>query len=596
MKNIYRNIGKMMCGVVLPLGCLAGGMTSCSDFLEVEPQNVVTLDQFWNEEGDVVSSIAACYAGLCSNENLSRMMVWGEFRSDNVINRGEIQKDRSLEFVLKEDINATNWYTDWSFMYNVINRCNIILHYAPKVKEIDPAYQNGELSAHLAEAVAIRSLCYFYLIRTFRDVPYTEEAFINDAQKMNLPQSDFYDILHKLINSLESVKDQAVVYYPEGKGLDAYYQTGRITRLSIYAMLCEMYLWDKQYDKCEEYADLVIEFKKQYVKEQNMIEVDYTDFYGYPLYRTKRTLGTSYYGYGFNNIFVTNNSLESILELQYVKNDIHMPNNTPVGLFYGGSPLKGYVQPSEYLQGQAKSSTSSLYLSNKFDGRRYENFRFNAGGEVTGINKYAVSYIEELQLPSPSAGNFYSYGYWGSPYAVYAKGNDNISENRSNWILYRLTDIMLLKAEALSWSMNTNTEGELSAEDEAKRWEIFKLCNAVYKRSLYQDTPRDSLKYDNYATRDALLNLVYDERQRELMFEGKRYFDLVRRSMAEGNTDYLRSKCSQKSTELSGIIDNFMMRMEAIFWPVNQTEMKANDQLKQNPAFGSGESSSMQKS
>lgn len=592
MKNIYRHIGKMLFCVGLPLGSLAGSWTACSDFFDIEPQNFVTLDQFWNEENDVVSSIAGCYAGLNSEQNIRRMMAWGEFRSENVQNRGKIDKDNSLQRVLEEDITPTNAYCDWSFMYNVINRCNIIIHYAPKVHEIDPAYSKGELAAHIAEVTAIRSLCYFYLIRTFRDVPYSEEAFINDAQTMDLPQTDFYVVLHHLINSLESVQGDAVVRYPEeGSSQSAYYQTGRMTQLAIWTMLCEMYLWDKQYDKCIEYADKVIEYKKAYVKEKNRVAVDYSDYYNYPLY-SSRYKGTSYYGYSFTQNFAKNNSLESIFEVAYEKGNVNAYHNIPVGLFYGGTDLDGYVQPSEYIKGQVKSSNSTLFNNNKYDGRRYENFLFNSGGEALGINKYVPNYLSGVEVLTPNTANFYSStsNTWGSPYSVYAKGNDHISENASNWIVYRLSDVMLLKAEALAWTMKDLEEGEeMSEEDKAKRWSIFQLCNAINKRALYQESPRDTLVYDNFKTKGVLLDLVYDEREREFLFEGKRFFDLVRRAMAEGNTDYLRSKASQKSTELASTIDNFMMRMEAIYWPVSLTEMKANPNLKQNPAYGSGE-------
>ncbi|MCR5394524.1 MAG: RagB/SusD family nutrient uptake outer membrane protein [Bacteroidales bacterium] len=586
----------MLLCVGLPMAGLGGSLSSCSDFLEVEPQNIVTLDQFWNEESDVTSSIAGCYSGMQRYDILSRMMIWGEFRSDNVLNRGDITKDINLQRVLEEDIVANNGYADWAHFYNVINRCNLILKYAPGVHEIDPSYNQGELNAHIAEATALRSLCYFYLIRTFRDVPYTDEAYINDAQEMMLPQTDFYTILHNLINSLEEVKDLAVVYYPTSSTQGEYYQTGRITRSAIYAMLCEMYLWDQQYDKCIEYADKIVEFQKQYILEYTGEETDYSDYYGYPLYSAKIYQGSSYYGKAFNRIFVRNNSLETIFELSYVKDDENMLNNEPVGLFYGGTDHTGYVQPSEYIQSQVQSSSSTLFLKNKYDGRRYENFLFNSGGEVQGINKYVVNYNSSLELPAPTTSNFYSgVGYWGSPYSVYTKDNNIVSENKSNWIIYRLTDIMLLKAEALAWSLEA-PEGTLNEADEAKRTTIFQLCNATYKRSLYEDTYKDTLKYDDYKSKSALLDLVYDERQRELMFEGKRYYDLVRRSMFEGNTDYLRSKCSQKSTELSSNIDNFLQRMEAIFWPVLLDETKANPNLIQNPAFGSGESSSIEKS
>ena len=76
------------------------------------------------------------------------------------------------------------------------------------------------------------------------------------------------------------------------------------------------------------------------------------------------------------------------------------------------------------------------------------------------------------------------------------------------------------------------------------------------------------------------------------MFEGKRYYDLVRRSQRDGNTEYLASKCSNKDINLQSIIQSKMKNMDAIYWPYNLDEMKVNPNLHQNPAFGSGENSS----
>ena len=43
------------------------------------------------------------------------------------------------------------------------------------------------------------------------------------------------------------------------------------------------------------------------------------------------------------------------------------------------------------------------------------------------------------------------------------------------------------------------------------------------------DLGSGSLSISNYNTQSAMRNLVFDERQREFLFEGKRYFDLLRR-------------------------------------------------------------------
>ena len=211
--KLYNKVKTLaMVAAVAPIG--AGMMSSCSDFLEVEPQNVITLDQFWNDANDVENVIAGCYSKMSDYGFLSRAMIWGEFRSENVINNGPINSDVSLERILKENIMANNSYTDWTDYYKVINDCNTIMEYAPKVAEKDPSYTQSLLKADLAEATAIRSLCYFYLIRTFRDVPYYETAYLDDNQELDLPATSFNEILDKLINSLESIQGDIISKYP----------------------------------------------------------------------------------------------------------------------------------------------------------------------------------------------------------------------------------------------------------------------------------------------------------------------------------------------------------------------------------------------
>ena len=117
------------------------------------------------------------------------MIIWGESRSDNMVGGTNIANNESLLNVFKENINAKNAYTSWGEFYDIINRCNLVLLYAPEVAQKDPNYSESELNATRAEVSAIRDLMYFYLIRAFRDVPYTTEAFVDDSQKMDLPAS-----------------------------------------------------------------------------------------------------------------------------------------------------------------------------------------------------------------------------------------------------------------------------------------------------------------------------------------------------------------------------------------------------------------------
>lgn len=561
----------------------AGGLLSgCSDFLEVEPQNVITLEQFWNEEADVKNIIAGCYSGMESYAMLSRMMIWGEFRAENIINNGIIDKDVSLERILKENIMANNPYTYWGDFYNIINRCNTVIEYAPGVAEKDPSYTQSELRADIAEVTAIRSLCYFYLIRTFRDVPYTEEAYLDDSQELAQPVMPFNEVLDKLIASLEAVKGDAITKYPEATGLAAYYNTGRVTLNFIHALLCEMYLWKQDYQKCIEYADLIIEAKKKDAEENKISPTYFKITNGYPLIHTLYDSYTYIFGQAFSAIFVQGNSMESIFELNFDKEsgDRQISNGPVSDFFYGrGVP---YTVCTSYVGNDQKNEVYKVFdSSNKGkDARGYENLMGLA------IMKYAYRGMFEYDPSSKSysIGGFYP-----------THGDKEESRNKANYIIYRLTDIMLLKAEALSQLMSdANGDAALSQQDQLRLEEAFKLVNAVNKRSVMQYDLKDTLVHTNYKNKADITELVYAERNRELMFEGKRYFDLVRRSQRDGNTDYLRSNVANKSVDLRGIVESKMQKMDAIYWPYNLDELKANPKLKQNPAFGSGENGSFE--
>ena len=286
-------------------GVLGMGLTSCSDFLTIEPLNEIVQDKFWNSKSDVENIVMGCYSAMQSQTIIDRMIIWGESRSDNMVGGTNIANNESLLNVFKENINAKNAYTSWGEFYDIINRCNLVLLYAPEVAQKDPNYSESELNATRAEVSAIRDLMYFYLIRAFRDVPYTTEAFVDDSQKMDLPATPFDEVLNNLIADLESVRPYAVTKYPENKPL---YQFGRITRDCIDAMLCDMYLWKQDYSNAVKYADYVLESKTKEFKGGNIsmgggASLTGKLFEGYPLLCDKNLITGGSYGWSYGLIY-----------------------------------------------------------------------------------------------------------------------------------------------------------------------------------------------------------------------------------------------------------------------------------------------------
>ena len=574
--------------------CMTCGFASCSDFLEIEPQNEIILEKFWNEKADVDAVIGGCYSALQDEGVIKRMMVWGEFRSDNISVGRNIQQDGSLEKVLKENIDAKNTYTDWSGFYEVINRCNTVIKYAPGVAEVDPAYTQSELQANIAEMVALRSLSYFYLIRTFRDVPFSREAYTDYDQKMDLPATKFDAVVDSLIDDLESVKNNAVKRYPVTKPL---YQTGRVTQDFIHALLCELYLWKKDYQNCIRYADMVIAAKKVIYEENRLQKTSSTisqtndveeKYNGYPL--VSNSSQVNYFGDAYDTLFGYDNDNQDELNQEIIFQLIFdddpqgssMRQNGAVNTFYGNSQSNiGFVAPSDFIFDDYDEKKGEVWAekNKKLDSRIF----FGCDVDDKSINKYKT---RTLTIESASSSSTPRYSY-GSTYPQ--------NQNGSNWIIYRLSDIMLMKAEALTQQMREGSDADVVEYNKPLLSQAFSLVNAINKRALCQSKLADTLLATDYTTKSLMEELVYQERQRELMFEGKRWHDLVRISQRAGNTQKLSTAARRKATTGADLIANLLAKMDAIYWPYNLDEIKVNSNLVQNPAFSSGEDTSYQK-
>ena len=544
---------------------------SCSDFLDIQPMNDVVLENYWTKKSDVTSVLMGCYESLQSEDCVTRMGLWGESRSDNMIIGVQWSKD--LEQLVKENILPSNPYCNWTSFYQTINRCNIVIHYAPQVQELDPNYTLTEMKANIAEATFIRSLCYFHLIRTFRDVPFTREPSIDDTQNYQLPADSFNVVLNNLIGDLEAVKGDAQLYFrkpnPDKQQESAERDnTARVTRPAIYALLADLYLWQGNYQKCIECCDYIIKFKQdEYESLKRRLQNEVYLFNDIPLIMEKidNTSGNAY-----NEIFGEGNSFESIFELTYNESLNKNNQNTFVGNFYANvsnnNVTNGRLAPFDEFYGDLPNKSTDLFNIN--DCRAYESI-VQAGTTQYYIAKYAATNI----VIDNTKTNWKPTYRWRS-------------DNYAHWIIYRLTDIMLMKAEALVELGSENFE------------EAFNLVNAVSKRAVNSFSPGtgEILKYSDYSeSKENMEKLVLEERHRELMFEGKRWYDLLRQVRRTGNNRELATTVTKKQiTNISGI----QIRLaddNALYLPYYRNELKVNPQLKQNPAYNTGDDADLEK-
>ena len=561
MKTInYKNI---ICATVMAIG-----LSGCSDFLDILPTNEVVLENFWTEKADVTSVLNGCYETLENSDCLTRMGVWGELRSDNL--RIGASAPVEINEILKENLLPSNPMCNWARFYEAINRCNIVCHYAPGVQALDPNYTYEEMKSNIAEATALRALAYFYLIRTFRDVPYTTQPSIDDTQNYILPATPFNAVLDSLINDLERVKGDAVRRFYTDDSPNAYQNSSRITRWAIYALLADLYLWKGDWDNSIRCCDVVIDFKRQQYKEMLEREGNVNNialFGDIPLILEK-PIGSTQCGNSYSEIFGQGNSFESIFELYFRANQNQQ--NSWVSSYYGNNQnTTGRLTAPDFLCKDVAQGNNSMFK--KTDGRVY------AATELDNSSYAITKYVR--QSVSFSTQN------------VTKEADLNLSSSRrssadANWIFYRLSDMLLIKAEA---EIQKGEEGYPRA---------FMLINTVNKRANDVTTTAraDTLKMGDYITSKASMEeLLMDERQREFMFEGKRWFDLVRMARRDGNNTRLVSLASRKYIENVNAIKIKLADPNIIYFPYAKSEMKVNPLLVQNPAFGNEEDNELTK-
>lgn len=559
------------------IALLGGSLTSCNDFLNLDPLNDIVLENFWTDKSDVESVLLGAYSALEKSDCLVRMSVWGEMRSDNIV-EGNNAPDE-IKQIFKENILITNQYCKYNAFYDVINRANTVLHYAPEIQKKDPNYLFDELLANQAEAISIRALCYWYLIRTFRDVPYVTEPSISDEggkDKFYVPQSKFEVVLDSLISDLERVKKYAPTKYSTDQA-----STCRITKSAICAMLADMYLWrgrsedwDNCIDVCEEVNTIKkLEYDKLKSKQGKSCTVKL--FNGYPLISDAPD---DFPGNSYNEIFGQGNSFESLFEFPYDSDT----KNPFIGDYYqnNNSTTVGRIKAYEAIGSNFSSSKGNAVFEQAQDTRYYQNLKQYSSSYA--ISKYAY---DDLNLTITDG-------------SIKLKSGSIRNQTQADWIIYRYSEILLFEAEAYIQKAKAIVGGDsipaVAATVREYKDKAFNLIDAVNSRSIVSDNDKvnpvtltNLIKYTATTSVSDLENTLNKERRREFMFEGKRWYDLVKIARRTGSQEALINTVMKKyeSSTASAVKIKFKNPW-ALYFPLHKDEVRySQGVLKQNPAY-----------
>lgn len=512
---------------------------SCTDWLDLKPQDQMVLDDYWKTRNDVESVVLACYRAMAEDGYMERIILGGELRSDNVIVEKERLQSTDDQITINDmTIKPTNGLLPWKDFYFVINLCNTVLEYAPVVIEEDPDYSIGFLRTHEAEVRTLRALAYFYLVRIYRDVPYIDFPYAEDTQEFNIPKTAGDEILELQIEELLVAERYALKTWGTNNTSN---QKGRVTKNMVRALLADIYLWLGKYDECIEACNRIL---PDIIGDEEVINPDLAT--GAELRLITNRL---YPANSFQQLFYIGNSMESIFELQFSSTVV----NRKVPTLYGGILNIGQLATSEWI---------TDYFKREEEDNNINDLRKWSYVERSNIFSQLFKYIGRT-FTETVAGSYYEYS--------------ETSPFQANWIFYRLADVYLMKAEAL---VERNGADDLT--------EALDLVNITYMRS---NPGGVRLSANDFTSWESMRDLVLLERQREFLFEGKRWFDLVRLARKEDrvngtdNHPKMLELVANKYQYNGEVIKSKLRNTDALYLPIAEKELISNRALEQNPYY-----------
>ena len=462
-------------------------LCSCTGLLNLEPKSSLTGNDYWKTATDVENGVTAVYYSL-SQAFAKGVYDWGELRGGNYYGN---QPNGSDQYdIINNVIKSTNSAALWTKLYQTVGRANLVLKYAPSASMM-PSQKNG----YLSECYAVRALCYFWMVRVWGDVPLFLEP-IEEYSPSNIfrPRTDKDIILRQVVSDLEA----AELYAQPVSGTD--FKRSRINIMGIYAIMADVYAWMHDYDKVLAVMDKVDALAPAASTSSAWKVLDI------PSGASQATFTNSW-----KEIFAkaeagASVSRERIFYLHYDELENGVNGNT-----------------SYFCIGVAKARPTDKLL----------------GSFEPGDKRYSATF-------SASSTPTISMKFWpaGSTFGTGGVVSDG------DIVLYRMTDLVLLRAEALAAA--------------GKFGEAVVQLNRIRNRA-----GLSSKSESDYLTPDDLILAILKERTVEFVGEGKYWFDLVRTGHA---------------ADIGGVENP----LKWVF-PVSKTHLDENKQLKQNPGYGTGE-------
>jgi hypothetical protein len=492
---------------------------SCKKFLTQDSMTQALPTDYFKKVKDINSSLAGVYSAF-QGEMKSNYFYWGECRSDNFTIGG--WPNSIINELAVNGLTPANGACSWAGLYKVIGRANNGIKYIPNVAQYDNAATQVVIDNALAQCLALRAMSYFYIVRNWGDAPVWTTPYEDLSKNPRKARSPKDSIINNVI-----LPDLLLAYSKIQKG-----QTPTVWYVgegAICALLADVYMWKN------DYANALLWFPK--------------------LFAAKAPTG---------KVFASPTLGVQQTDIPYKANALH----TDVAAVKAQAIVdettlwkSAFLTPAICIE--SIWSINWDYLTNGYENLpvavsqsnnpvAQDSTVFTDWQKVTTDIRWSVTYNKAITARDKLTKYLATIDYTNTTANQYL-------------VMYRLSDMILLYAEALNKTGNST--------------EALRLVNIIRTRAYL--TP--ILISDPLAsTQAALQTTILNERRYELFGEGKRWYDLIRNGMVNTVMDPVLMLRQKKY----GTLQNGFGDPKRILWPISRQLIEDSQGiLVQNPLY-----------
>lgn len=516
---------------ILSILALAGA--SCEEFFNPEADLLLPGEENYSDR----SNIYASYMGLLASlqELADDHIVLTGLRGDLMMPTDQAP-DKYWQ-IYRNEFRAENDLLSPVPYYNLVMNCNDFLRNTVAYNTQFPGIlTEGHYKQLIGGAVAMRAWAYLTIGKLYGEAAYYDYAMTGEVDLAQIPLLPFDSLIDELIHFMNTGVDG--ISGNQRVNLDNIFNVnGTIWRrmsIAADALMVELYLWDKDYQSAAKRAISLLTDRALY-DNKDADHLICSNFFGGPDAKN-----------AWHKIFSAepgeNYKYEALTVVLYSYN--RRQTHDLQNLFSATQPNVYYLKP-----------TSALL--SKFQGEDYlegrTRIKDNRGDGVT----YGTEENEQVI------------------YKYHCKDREYYKHDAQIY-LYRAPEVHLMLAEALSAIGNYDAADHIINDGFQSAWVSGSLYNPPFDAPIYKyeklhngigirgrmgvplvfsnserfmgELEPDTPEY-NTRRKHVLDSLILEETARELAFEGKRWYAMVRMARNSGNVQLFTDLASQKYKE-----------------------------------------------